>query len=207
MNYTVVFASAASFIAGAIVGGFLVSRKLCGEFAEWREVLEKENKELFEERRATKKKLEEVIDRYSRNADDNLKQNQKERIHHASLEFEDPDFDEHFAEREFPEEDESSEFEYMPPFQISEEELSDDYSDSELTELRYYQGDQMLLDDRGELVMDIVNLLGKPVAESLPTIDEKLIYVHNPGQDTNYEVHIFEESSNYLDSLVRGLDY
>lgn len=207
MNYTVVFTSAASFIAGAIIGGFLVSRKISGEFAEWREALERENKELFEERRAAKKKLEEVIDRYSQNADDNLRQNRKERIHHASMEFEDSDFDEHFAEREFPEEDEPSEFEYMPPFQISEKELMDDYSDSELTELRYYQGDQMLLDDRRELVTDIANLLGEPVAKSLPTIDEVLIYVHNPSHDTNYEVHIFEESSNYLDSLVRGLDY
>lgn len=208
MNTTMILTSAAAFVAGSIFGGYVVSRKLSSDFEEWRKTLEEENKILHDEKTKAKKRLEETIEKYSVKAEDKIKKTGlRDALNDISEKFEDDDFDDHFSEREFPEDDEYfDDFEYMPPFQIDEEELAE-YSTSELTELTYYQGDQILLDDREELITDICDLLGESVADLLPNIESSLIYVHNSEHHTNYEVHISSDSSGYSDALLRELEY
>ena len=96
---------------------------------------------------------------------------------------------------------------YRPPFEISTEELEGEFSDSELTSITYFQGDQMLLDERNELITDVAGLLGALVADALPTCEDDCIYVHNDAHDTNYEVVIDQGSSGYLDSVMRKYRY
>lgn len=229
MNTFSILVSIASFLGGAIVGGYLVNRKLTDEFAEWREKLELENENLHKEREKARKKLTETIEKYSEKADVTIKSqfshnltDIKPELDELSKKYSDPDFDEHFGDREYPEDDEDiddpeSDFydggsrepddPCRPPFEIDEKELEDEFSDSELTSITFYQGDEMLLDERGELISDVAGLLGPMVADALPTCTDEYIYVHNDAHDTNYEVIIDQGSSGYLDSFVRGLDY
>lgn len=229
MNTFTVLVSIASFLGGAIAGGYLVNQKLTNEFAEWREKLESENKNLHEEREKARKKLTETIEKYSEKADVAIKSqfshnltDIKPELDELSKKYSDPDFDEHFGDREYPEDDEDiddTESDFYdggsrdpddpcrPPFEIDEKELEDEFSDSELTSITFYQGDEMLLDERGELISDVAGLLGPMVADALPTCTDEYIYVHNDAHDTNYEVIIDQGSSGYLDSFVRGLNY
>ena len=141
-----------------------------------------------------------------------------------SKKYQDDDFDEHFAEREHPEDDlpedpdeddepyiydggQRDEEPCRPPFEISTEELEGEFADSELTSITFYQGDEMLLDERGELISDVAGLLGPLVADALATCTDDCIYVHNDAHDTNYEVVIDEGSSGYLESVMRKLEY
>ena len=229
MNTFSILVSIASFLSGAIVGGYFVNRKLTDEFAEWREKLESENEKLHNEREKVRKKLTETVEKYSEKADVTIKSqfshnlaDKKPELNELSKKYRDADFDEHFADREYPEDDEDlddpdADFydggsrdpddPCRPPFEIDEKELEDEFSDSELTSITFYQGDEMLLDERGELISDIAGLLGSMVADALPTCTDDYIYVHNDAHDTNYEVIIDQGSSGYLDSFVRGLDY
>ena len=236
MNTFSILVSIASFLSGAIVGGYFVNRKLTDEFAEWREKLESENEKLHNEREKVRKKLTETVEKYSEKADVTIKSqfshnlaDKKPELNELSKKYRDADFDEHFADREYPEDDadlddpdadlDDPDADFYdggsrdpddpcrPPFEIDEKELEDEFSDSELTSITFYQGDEMLLDERGELISDIAGLLGSMVADALPTCTDDYIYVHNDAHDTNYEVIIDQGSSGYLDSFVRGLDY
>lgn len=228
MNLTILF-SAISFVGGTILGGYLASRKLTRELSEWRETLEEENQSLRDEKAEIRKKLEGMVDKYAAEADARLAEDRSELakmkpdLEALSRKYRDADFDAHFAEREYPDEVEDEDDDpddgfydggnrpeggvNRPPFEISPDELEGEFSDSELTTITFYQGDEMLLDDRGELISDVAGLLGSLVAEALPTCTDEYIYVHNDAHDTNYEVIITQESSGYLDTLVRGLDY
>lgn len=191
---TTIAVGGACFIGGAIAGGYMVSKKLSDEFAKWRVSFEEENTLLHEERNRFKAKLEDTIERYSKESESNDTLREiKEKADKVSKEYNDVDFNEHFGAREYPEED--REF-YPPPFQISEDEL-EVYADSELTELSYYQGDQTLLDDIGERIRNPEAILGEQVAEALLYTEDTLIYVHNAAQDTNYEVHVYYGDSVY----------
>lgn len=230
MNTFAILMSIASFVGGAIFGGYAVSRKLTKEFSEWRETLEEENRELYKEQAQARKKLRETIEKYSDEADERLNVTKKSQFSHnltnkkpdldeLSKKYQDDDFDEHFAEREYPEDDEPEDIPYVydggerdeepcrPPFEISTEELEGEFSDSELTSITFYQGDEMLLDERGELISDVAGLLGPLVADALATCTDDCIYVHNDAHDTNYEVVIDEGSSGYLESVMRKLEY
>ncbi len=235
MNTFTILVSVASFIGGAIFGGYAVSRKLTKEFSEWRETLEEENRELYKEQAQARKRLRETIEKYSDEADERLNvtkksysghnlTNKKPDLDELSKKYQDDDFDEHFAEREHPEDDlpedpdeddepyiydggQRDEEPCRPPFEISTEELEGEFADSELTSITFYQGDEMLLDERGELISDVAGLLGPLVADALATCTDDCIYVHNDAHDTNYEVVIDEGSSGYLESVMRKLEY
>lgn len=229
MNTLTILVSIASFFGGAIAGGYLVNRKLTNEFAEWRKKLQSENENLRKEREKARKKLTETIEKYSEKADVTIKSqfshnltDIKPELDELSKKYKDEDFDEHFGDREYPEDDDEvddpdADFYdggsrepyvlYRPPFEIDPDELESEFSDCELTSITFYQGDGMLLDERGELISDVAGLLGPMVADALPTCTDDYIYVHNDIHDTNYEVIIDQGSSGYLDSFVRGLDY
>lgn len=82
------------------------------------------------------------------------------------------------------------------PIEIEENDaLNGEYCESYIETFTYYRGDNTLVDSGSEIVGDAENLFGKEVADSLPTTEKDVIYVHNFEHDANFEIVMSDELS------------
>lgn len=83
------------------------------------------------------------------------------------------------------------------PVVVSEEDIEDGglYCESTVDELTYYRGDNTLIDCSYEVVGDVEDLVGKDVADILPTTSMDQIYVHNFKLDANFIITFSNETS------------
>lgn len=91
-------------------------------------------------------------------------------------------------------------------FEITSKEFQNDYAFCDGTTFVYYTEDDVLLDERDEVIdkSDIDLILGEYGMEKIRSTPESEIYFHNDTTDTNYEI-IVEHGLSY-EKDVLGLD-
>ena len=113
----------------------------------------------------------------------------------------DPDTEE--EETEFPDDYElAPEFGTYPvPYPISEEEYSTEKLEYDKLSLMYYTDDEVLTDDQGVPVDDILQLVGQETADYLIAVSgnrlakyDSTVYVRNESITSDFEITIFENS-------------
>ena len=83
------------------------------------------------------------------------------------------------------------------PVIVSEEDIEEGglYCESTVDELTYYRGDNQLVDCSYEVIGDIGDVVGKDVADMLPTTSMDQIFVHNFRMDANFIITFSNETS------------
>jgi hypothetical protein len=86
--------------------------------------------------------------------------------------------------------------------------LHDEFFESDLDgiSLEFYEGDNVLADDKGQPITDVDNVIGE---DSLLKFghgsrDPNVVYVHNPELDTNFEI---VRNNGRFDEIVLGLKH
>lgn len=102
-----------------------------------------------------------------------------------SRKYNDPDFDEHLAERESPEDDAPN----RPTFEIPKEAYMDGFEDSDDAELIYFEQDDILVNQEYDNVYASDDILTDDLLDKLRDLrDGDSIYVHCDDMDMNYQI-------------------
>lgn len=105
----------------------------------------------------------------------------------------DRDFAEHISERMGPEDDRP----LREPCVISMEEYQFGYPYTENQAATYYQGNGILLDERGEVVDNMKDILGDEGMWACENTEDDTVYIHNDALNINYEVDIRKEAYDF----------
>lgn len=105
----------------------------------------------------------------------------------------DHDFAEHISERMGPEDDRP----LREPCVISMEEYQFGYPYTENQAATYYQGNGILLDERGEVVDNMKDILGDEGMWACENTEDDTVWIHNDALNINYEVDIRKEAYDF----------
>lgn len=169
----------AAFVGGAIIGGFVGGYFATGECRKRVKQLEEERKEETEEMSKIMNKYKGKLEEEEKNLDKDIlkglnpKQNKKNQS---------PKVEDH-------------------PFRITEEEFNSDYGTTDDETLTYYRLDSVITDHFDNPIEDPVKLIGKDVWESIDSVEDETIYVHNEELEMNFEIVVNDKLSYYRDVL------
>lgn len=170
-----------AFVGGAIIGGLVG-----GYFAS--KECRKRVQQLEEERKEETKEMNEIMAKY-----------------HGKLEAKEKDIDKKLAEpmKEKPAKKNQSPRVEDHPFRITEKEFESDYGKVDDETITYYRLDGVLADKTNSVIDNPVELIGKDVWESIDSIEDEAVYVHNESLEMNFEICI-EQNLSYYRDVVNG---
>lgn len=180
MTSDIIFA----FVGGIAVGfaaGFGIANRIAGR---------KYEQKTFQ---MAKEKIEAVNNLQDIQAKNEDLQDQIER-----LAAKDKDFAEHISERVGPEDDGP----LREPRVISMEEFQFGYPYTEDHSATYYQGNGVLIDENGDVVEDVVGMIGEEGQKACEETTDDTIYIHNDELNINFEVGIIGD-----DCMACNIEY
>jgi len=188
------------FFVGGIIGGCLIGR-VCGrEYQRRIEALQNERDTLIDKgRKAAEKSLAER-QRADEEAEAKLDRDLKDiadlkTLEKLSREYRSDSFDEHFADRAHPEDDE-------PDIRIiTAEQFKHDLNERDSETITYYQEDGVLTDSAQEVVHDQAAMLGEEAMGMIDETQDDFVYIDNEADDILYEVVVEHKMSYYRDVL------
>lgn len=198
------------FAIGGVVGGYFVGMNCAKQYRQKIVRLENEISNLTYEETETETDISEPEKKEEKSEEP---EEDAPKIDYVKLskQYRSEAFNEHFADRAHPEDDEPEQENEETIYVVDYDTFNQMLENSSWEKMTWYQAEDILVDEVGDIVYDEAETLGQETIDILANTKDEIVYVLNETRNHLYEVTVDHNSEfpyvpeDFSDSLYRDV--